>query len=105
MEKILDLNNCTIGQLKEFIKNIPDDVNINIESCGTTGFVEKYNIELQEYEAEVNPDVYFNIYAESGSFNKITIKFEEFIKYLILRRESYVSNYYFISKWYRIGSN
>jgi hypothetical protein len=55
----------TIKELKEFIKDIPDDKEINIENVGDTGFIDDTELELIVYESgEI--DINLNIKAESG---------------------------------------
>ena len=55
----------TIKELKEFIKDLPDDLEIDVECTGSTGFVE--NVELKKTIFD-NKEAIFsvNIKAESG---------------------------------------
>ena len=56
----------TVGELKKFLKNIPDDTEISIDDVGTSGFVETVELELQKF-ADGDVILYLNIGAESGS--------------------------------------
>lgn len=68
----LDLNNdITIKQLKEFIKNLPDDLAIDVYNYGDSGMINEVNLEIVEYgdkkeNIPVTYDITLNIEAESG---------------------------------------
>ncbi len=55
----------TIKELKEFIKDLPDDLEIDVECTGSTGFVE--NVELEKTMFD-NGEAMFTVKigAESG---------------------------------------
>lgn len=55
----------TVGALREFLKEIPDDVEIDICGTGNTGFVDGVEFELTTWKDAV-PYVALNIKAESG---------------------------------------
>ena len=54
----------TVGELKKFLADIDDDVEIQVENVGDTGYVEDSEVELIRYPA-LKPDLYINIKAES----------------------------------------
>ena len=53
----------TIGALRDFIRDIPDDVKICITETGN-GMVEDVELEINYWE-NAYPDVYLNIKAEN----------------------------------------
>ena len=59
----------TVGELKKFLADIDDDVEIQMENVGNTGYVEDSEVELIRYPATdlppLKPDLYINIKAES----------------------------------------
>lgn len=68
----LNLNdNITIKQLKEFIKDLPDNLIIDIYSSGDSGMIDGVNLEVIKYgdkkeDIPVTYDITLNIKAESG---------------------------------------
>lgn len=68
----LDLNDdITIKQLKEFIKDLPDDLVIDVYNFGDSGIINGVNLEVIEYggkkeDIPVTYDITLNIEAESG---------------------------------------
>lgn len=65
MRKTLDLKNCKIRDIREFLKEIDDDVELDFNCTGKTGFVNNLELEINTYES-FKPDVCINIEAESG---------------------------------------
>ena len=57
----------TVGELKKFIDNIPDDTEISIDNVGNTGFCDIIELELQTFEYG-KKDLYLNVGAESGYY-------------------------------------
>ena len=57
----------TVGELRKFIENIPDDTEISIDNVGKTGFVDLTELELQKFD-NGDMDSYLNIGAESGYY-------------------------------------
>lgn len=51
--------------LKKIISDIPDDCEITVWDIGTTGFVDKSELEIITYE-HLNTDININVKAESA---------------------------------------
>lgn len=60
-----NLNGLTVGMLKKIISDIPDDCEITVWDIGTTGFVDKSELEIITYE-HLNTDININVKAESA---------------------------------------
>ena len=44
--KTISLMNCTVGELKEALKNIQDDTYINVANVGNTSLVKNVDIDI-----------------------------------------------------------
>lgn len=62
----LDLRECTIKELREALKDLPDDLKIDVYGLGNTGLVEGVELEIIKYENLDSVEIYLNIEAESG---------------------------------------
>lgn len=62
----LDLRECTIKELREALKDFPDDLKIDVYGSGNTGLVEGVELEIIKYENLDSVEIYLNIEAESG---------------------------------------
>ncbi len=59
----------TVGELIDFLKDIPRDTEIDVENYGQTGWIDgAIEIEKTIYDKELgfNPNVCLNVRAESG---------------------------------------
>lgn len=56
----------TVGALKEALKDLPDDVEIDTYCTGSTGWIDgPLELEVNTWENS-KPDIYINVKAESG---------------------------------------
>ena len=60
-----NINGLTIGKLKEIIRDIPNDSEINVWNVGETGFIDSSELEIITYE-NLEMEVNINVKAESG---------------------------------------
>lgn len=62
IEYRINLNGLTVGTLKKIISKIPDDCKITVWNVGETGFVDKTELEIINYE-HLGTDININIKA------------------------------------------
>ena len=60
--RAVSLTNCTVGELKELLNDIPDHVRINIMNSGNTGVVKDVTLSIKK--GAINSNVCINIDAE-----------------------------------------
>lgn len=64
-ETTTKLNGLTVRELKELLKEIPDDTEITVWNVGNTGCLEGCDIEVIRYDT-IPPEVNICVGAESG---------------------------------------